>query len=41
MKNGGLVSDSLVASIIEKRITAEDCAKGFILDGFPYVIQTA
>ena len=38
MKNGGLVSDSLVASIIEKPITAQDCTKGSILDGFPCVI---
>ncbi|KAJ1444220.1 adenylate kinase-domain-containing protein [Pelagophyceae sp. CCMP2097] len=35
MKRGELVSDALVIGIIEERIRAADCAKGFILDGFP------
>ena len=31
MDSGGLVSDTLVVSIITERIKDEDCAKGFIL----------
>jgi len=35
MKSGGLVPDSLVIPIVVERIKEPDCAKGFILDGFP------
>jgi len=35
MKRGELVSDEIVVGIIEERIARPDCAKGFILDGFP------
>ena len=39
MKSGGLVSDELVVSLIKERISAADCAKGFILDGFPRTME--
>ncbi len=35
MARGELVPDEVVVKIIEDRIAEPDCAKGFILDGFP------
>lgn len=35
MEAGKLVPDELMVGLIEKRIAEPDCAKGFILDGFP------
>ncbi|MEK7688443.1 MAG: adenylate kinase, partial [Pseudomonadota bacterium] len=35
MERGELVPDELMVGLIEDRITQPDCAKGFILDGFP------
>lgn len=41
MDSGALVPDSVVIGIIDERIQKPDCAKGFILDGFPRTIDQA
>jgi adenylate kinase len=35
MEKGELVPDDLIVGLIKDRIARPDCAKGFILDGFP------
>lgn len=41
MDKGLLVPDNLVIKIIEGRLRKEDCAGGFILDGFPRTLGQA
>jgi adenylate kinase len=35
VKSGGLVSDDIVAKIIQEKVKEPESAKGVILDGFP------
>ena len=41
MDAGGLVSDDIILGLIKERITVDDCANGFLLDGFPRTIVQA
>jgi len=41
MEAGELVPDEVVCGIVEERIGEADCAKGFILDGFPRTLGQA
>lgn len=38
---GQLVSDEIILGLVKERIAQEDCAKGFLLDGFPRTIPQA
>lgn len=41
MERGELVPDRLIMDIMEVRLQEPDCAKGFLLDGFPRTIPQA
>ena len=41
MESGGLVSDDLIINLVKERIAQDDCAKGFLFDGFPRTIPQA
>src|ERR1700722_19294105 len=41
MKAGSLVPDELVNDLVRARVSAPDCANGFILDGYPRTRQQA
>ena len=41
MDSGALVSDEIILDLVKERILADDCAKGFLFDGFPRTIPQA
>ena len=41
MEAGGLVPDEIMLGVVRERLSAPDCAKGFLLDGFPRTIAQA
>jgi len=38
---GQLVTDEIIIGMVKERITEEDCANGFLLDGFPRTVPQA
>ncbi len=41
MDAGNLVPDEVIVGVVKERLTADDCAKGFILDGMPRTVAQA
>jgi adenylate kinase len=41
MSAGELVPDDLIIALVKERITEDDCANGFLFDGFPRTIPQA
>jgi len=41
METGGLVTDEIIIDLIKERIQQDDCANGFLFDGFPRTIPQA
>ena len=41
MESGNLVSDQYVAEVLVSRLNKDDCANGFLLDGFPRKLNQA
>lgn len=41
MEAGELVSDKLIIELIQERLQEDDCANGYLLDGFPRTIPQA
>jgi adenylate kinase len=41
MDAGKLVSDALIINLVKERLTAADCATGYLFDGFPRTIPQA
>jgi adenylate kinase len=41
MDAGQLVSDEIITGLVRERLTAPDCARGYLFDGFPRTIPQA
>ena len=41
LKEGKLIPDDIVFSLLEKRLEEKDCLNGYILDGFPRTLEQA
>ncbi len=41
LATGGLLDDALVNSLVASRIARPDCARGFLLDGYPRTVAQA
>lgn len=41
MDAGGLVSDEIILGLVKERLSQDDCANGYLLDGFPRTITQA
>ena len=41
MESGALVSDDIIIELVRERIRRDDCANGFLFDGFPRTIPQA
>ncbi len=41
MDAGQLISDDIIIGLVKERITQDDCANGFLFDGFPRTIPQA
>ena len=41
MTEGGLVTDEIIIALVQERIKQDDCANGFLFDGFPRTIPQA
>jgi adenylate kinase len=41
MASGGLVTDETIIALVKERIAQDDCANGFLFDGFPRTIPQA
>lgn len=41
MERGALVSDDLILSLVQERVSSADCAEGYLFDGFPRTVPQA